>query len=860
MPGSFSSRRTIGQTGQTGRTGRTEFILALVLALPLASRAQSYAPNGGEYSISGALRGDQVRPQAALGPSGGYIVWQDNITAPYGLGISARATDSNFQGRGAAFRVNKTGLGDAENAQVSLLNNGGAMFVWQAGRQSFQHIYARAMSAGSTWVSGDVLVSSSTTTFQKQPAVATLSNGNVIIVWSSLGDLGRDNMLDVFGRIVDPTGAPTGGQFLVNEFATFNQRTPAVTALAGGGFVVAWVSEQQRNMAGAGTNSPSNTGNGIVASRPTVDVFARIFHADGTPANDEFLVNTTPADGSAICAEPKLTATPDGGFIAVWAQKTLQDRAGGWDIYSRAFSSAGTGGTASRLNTYTFGDQYSPQIRSIGGDTLAIWTSLGQDGSWEGVYGRFLQADGSASGDEFRLNTTTVGSQKEPALAADATGRFLAVWTSFSPASHSFDVFGQSYASANYTPLASTNSFSGPPAETFNDVPPASGSGSSANPGQFAIVNPGLAFPVAYSLPPLADPFASAPGAYSGLFYDTNGVAVSSSGFFSARVAPNHSFSAKVYLGGKSYSLSGIFDAAGSSGTLAVKGNGALSARLQLVRLDSSGATQIRGSISGAAWSAQVMADRVVFNATANPASAYAGTYTIVIPPSVSAANAGALVTSGVLAAQPEGRGPSGTGFGTVKVDSGGNVQWSGVLPDGTKVSQSTTVSEQGIWPLYASLYGGSGSLVSWAQFSANGVSGELIWSKPSSGNSKFYPQGFTNTLEIAGARYTGSAKAAPGLALQPGTHSLIFSQGGLSGAVTNTATLDANYKLISPSDQKLSLSFTLSSGLFKGNALNPQTGKLFPFQGILLENGKYGAGFFLGSALSGQVFLTAPQ
>jgi len=255
------------------------------------------------------------------------------------------------------------------------------------------------------------------------------------------------------------------------------------------------------------------------------------------------------------------------------------------------------------------------------------------------------------------------------------------------------------------------------------------------------------------------------------------------------------------------------------------------------------------------------MADRVVFSATGNPASAYAGTYTMVIPAPASSDNSGAFVTSGVMAVPAAGNGPSGAGFGTVKVDPAGNVQWSGVLPDGTKVSQSTTISEQGIWPLYASLYGGSGSLVSWAQFSGNGtLSGELIWSRQSGANSKYYPQGFTNILEIAGARYTSFAKAAPGLALQPGAHSLIFSQGGLAGVLTNTATLDGNYRLISPSDQKLSLTFTLSSGLFKGSALNPQTGKLFPFQGILLENGKYGAGFFLGSALSGQVFLTAPQ
>ena len=44
---------------------------------------------------------------------------------------------------------------------------------------------------------------------------------------------------------------------------------------------------------------------------------------------------------------------------------------------------------------------------------------------------------------------------------------------------------------------------------------------------------------------------------------------------------------------------------------------------------------------------------------------------------------------------------------------------FAGALPDGTKVSQSAMRSEDGYWPLYASLYGGSGCLLSWLEFPA---------------------------------------------------------------------------------------------------------------------------------------------
>ena len=52
-----------------------------------------------------------------------------------------------------------------------------------------------------------------------------------------------------------------GNEFLVNQFTSYNQRTPAVAALTDGGFVVAWVSEQQRAPAPVlGTNTTYSRG------------------------------------------------------------------------------------------------------------------------------------------------------------------------------------------------------------------------------------------------------------------------------------------------------------------------------------------------------------------------------------------------------------------------------------------------------------------------------------------------------------------------------------------------------------------------------------------------------------------------
>ena len=71
----------------------------LAVAAPSIVLAQTnYLPNGVEYPISGSLPGDQAFPQLGLNASGGYLVWEDNITDGDGLGISALRLDGSFSG------------------------------------------------------------------------------------------------------------------------------------------------------------------------------------------------------------------------------------------------------------------------------------------------------------------------------------------------------------------------------------------------------------------------------------------------------------------------------------------------------------------------------------------------------------------------------------------------------------------------------------------------------------------------------------------------------------------------------------------------------------------------------------------
>ena len=411
---------------------------AFLPALTALGQTNYYGPNGTEYAVVGSLPGDQVFPSAAISSTGGFVVWQDNVTDGDSWGISARRLDATLSGSLSPFRVNVVGAGSQQNPRVALLKNGGAVFAWQGGQLGHQHIYARFLSPTNTFLTAnDLLVNTFTNTFQLNPVLTVLNNSNVVVIWTSYNQAGSNSMQDVYGQILSPTGQPVGTNFLVNQFTSFNQRTPAVAALAGGGFVVTWVSEQQRQTVVTNSIYVSSA----AALLPSVDVYARLFNAAGVAAGNEFLVN---ADNNP-CANPAVAAATDGSFLIAWTAQDLANPNNDLDVRARPFTSTGVGGTVFYVNSSLSGDQYAPRISALGLDYLIVWTSMGQDGSREGVYGQFVHNDGSLVGGEFRVNTTTIGQQMQPAVAADGVGQFLVVWTSFTGYPNTFDLFAQRY-------------------------------------------------------------------------------------------------------------------------------------------------------------------------------------------------------------------------------------------------------------------------------------------------------------------------------------------------------------------------------------------------------------------------------
>jgi hypothetical protein len=83
---------------------------------------------------------------------------------------------------------------------------------------------------------------------------------------------------------------------------------------------------------------------------------------------------------------------------------------------------------------------------------FAVWTSYGQDGTEEGVFGRFVSEGAEPIGPEFQVNTFAASRQFQPTVASSSERMAAVVWASFVGGATSFDLLAQRFGPAALTP------------------------------------------------------------------------------------------------------------------------------------------------------------------------------------------------------------------------------------------------------------------------------------------------------------------------------------------------------------------------------------------------------------------------
>ncbi len=254
-------------------------------------------------------------------------------------------------------------------------------------------------------IGGEAQVNATATSDQMYPAVSALAGGGWIVTWASLTQDGGG--FGIYQRRYDAQGATTGPDVLVNATTADNQTYPSVTGLANGGWVVTWQSNLQDGA--------------------KYGVYQRVYDAQGATTGADILVNVTTADDQQ---SPSVTALKNGGWVVTW-QSNLQDGSSN-GVYQRIYNAQGvTAGPDILVNLTTASDQSNPSVTALSdGGWVVSWQSNLQDGSGYGIYQRRYDAQGATTGPDVLVNATTNLSQNSPSLAALANGGWVVTWQS----------------------------------------------------------------------------------------------------------------------------------------------------------------------------------------------------------------------------------------------------------------------------------------------------------------------------------------------------------------------------------------------------------------------------------------------
>ena len=170
----------------------------------------------------------------------------------------------------------------------------------------------------------------------------------------------------------------------------------------------------------------------------------------GSSLSGEFGVFRVNQLGVGDQENPQVAILSSGATVFVWQGGPT----GMQDIYLRIASESGAFVTGDVLvNLYTDQHQAYPSVAALsGGNFVVVWSSYGQDGSFQGVYGRLFDASGAPLTAEFQVNETVQLNQRDPQVAALADGSFIVVWASEAPrggvapldsVSHVVDIVGR---------------------------------------------------------------------------------------------------------------------------------------------------------------------------------------------------------------------------------------------------------------------------------------------------------------------------------------------------------------------------------------------------------------------------------
>lgn len=191
------------------------------------------------------------------------------------------------------------------------------------------------------------------------------------------------------------------------------------------------------------------SGNIAIDIAPDADApvftIAEVDPATPHPLTGEFTVNSSVAGTQSSAS---VATVADGGFVVAWMSQHEGD---GFGIYAQRYGANHQPlGGEFRVNTTTVGDQFSPSVAALdGGGFVVAWMSYGQDGFQNyGIYGQRYDAGGAPVGGEFSVSSTPAFDDQFCSVAALDDGGFVAVWQTIDPEGAGSGIYGRRFDAA----------------------------------------------------------------------------------------------------------------------------------------------------------------------------------------------------------------------------------------------------------------------------------------------------------------------------------------------------------------------------------------------------------------------------
>lgn len=355
---------------------------------------------GTEFLVNTTTQDAQQLPAITALANGRFVVtWQDSSRSggdTSGAAVRAQVFNADGSKSGGEFLVNTTTEGDQTLPSIAGLPDGRFVAVWDNGANISAQIFNPDGSKG-----GAEITVAPPTFGASAPKVAALPDGTFVVSWTERKTEGGD--LDAVARAFTPAGTPWSIKFPVSMNTAGDQKLPAFASLGDRKLAAVWaesIAEQSSiklqlfaNGIKVGVEIPVTSTNGAINSDPRIDVLAngrmvvlwtvdkgteneirgQVLNANGSPLGNDFRVNTSTGNEAAF--GPSIAALADGRFVITW-----EDRKNGLD----------------------------------------------KDG--DAVHAQVFNADGTKSGAELLVNTTSKGNQQRPAITALADGRIVIAW------------------------------------------------------------------------------------------------------------------------------------------------------------------------------------------------------------------------------------------------------------------------------------------------------------------------------------------------------------------------------------------------------------------------------------------------